>query len=310
MPKFTIITACYNAEKFISKAIETIRAQTFTDWEYIVIDDGSTDNSAEIISSYKKLEPRLKLIKQSNSGMCIARNNGFKASYQESQYLLFFDADDCLEPQMLEVMINYLNAHPDIGAAYCDFYNIDADDKPINTVYTPRLIPSMFGVKTLPYNTPETPLVAIAGGLGGGLDGRTVFRRSIYEQTSGWDEKLGRNGGHILDILAQVALISQVHFVPEKLHKYRLHSGGQLHVNVNCKGQSEKIINKWKNYKQLNAQQQKQVSQAIYFHEKRLTPLVEMLSASQLIKDGKIISALRLYFQAAKNYVPSLFFHQ
>ncbi|MEB3146180.1 MAG: glycosyltransferase family 2 protein [Cylindrospermopsis raciborskii 1523720] len=310
MPKFTIITACYNAEKFISKAIETIRAQTFTDWEYIVIDDGSTDNSAEIISSYKKLEPRLKLIKQSNSGMCIARNNGFKASYQESQYLLFFDADDCLEPQMLEVMINYLNAHPDIGAAYCDFYNIDADDKPINTVYTPRLIPSMFGVKTLPYNTPETPLVAIAGGLGGGLDGRTVFRRSIYEQTSGWDEKLGRNGGHILDILAQVALISQVHFVPEKLHKYRLHSGGQLHVNVNFKGQSEKIINKWKNYKQLNAQQQKQVSQAIYFHEKRLTPLVEMLSASQLIKDGKIISALRLYFQAAKNYVPSLFFHQ
>ncbi|KRH96582.1 MULTISPECIES: glycosyltransferase family A protein [Cylindrospermopsis] len=310
MPKFTIITACYNAEKFISKAIETIRAQTFTDWEYIVIDDGSTDNSAEIISSYKKLEPRLKLIKQSNSGMCIARNNGFKASYQESQYLLFFDADDCLEPQMLEVMINYLNAHPDIGAAYCDFYNIDADDKPINTVYTPRLIPSMFGVKTLPYNTPETPLVAIAGGLGGGLDGRTVFRRSIYEQTSGWDEKLGRNGGHILDILAQVALISQVHFVPEKLHKYRLHSGGQLHVNVNFKGQSEKIINKWKNYKQLNAKQQKQVSQAIYFHEKRLTPLVEMLSASQLIKDGKIISALRLYFQAAKNYVPSLFFHQ
>ena len=132
MPKFTIITACYNAEKFISKAIETIRAQTFTDWEYNVIDDGSTDNSAEIISSYKKLEPRLKLIKQSNSGMCIARNNGFKASYQESQYLLFFDADDCLEPQMLEVMINYLNAHPDIGAAYCDFYNIDADDKPIN----------------------------------------------------------------------------------------------------------------------------------------------------------------------------------
>ncbi|QYX31216.1 glycosyltransferase family 2 protein [Sphaerospermopsis torques-reginae] len=307
MPQFSIITPCYNAEKFISKAIESVRAQTFTDWEHIIVDDGSTDNSAEIVSSYMQLEPRLKLIKQSNSGACITRNNGFTASSQASQYLLFFDADDCLEPQMLEIMINYLNAHPDVGAAYCDFYNIDADDQPINTVYCPRLIPSMFGVKTLPYNTPETPLVAIAGGLGGGVDGRTVFRRSIYEQTSGWDENIGRHGGHILDILAQVALISQVHFVPEKLHQYRLHSGSQLHINVNFKAQAEKIINKWKNQKQLNAQQQKQVNQAICFYEKRLTPLVQMLSANQLIKDGKIISALNLYFQAAKNYLPSLF---
>jgi glycosyltransferase involved in cell wall biosynthesis len=254
-----------------------------------------------------QLETRLKLVKQSNRGLCITRNNGLKASSPESEYLLFFDADDCLEPQMLEVMINYLNAHTDVGAGYCDFYNIDADNQPINTVYTPRLIPSMFGVKILPYNTRETPLVAIAAGLGGGLDSRTVFRRSIYEQTSGWDESLGRNGGHILDILMQIALISQVHFVPEKLYLYRLHSSSQLHTNVNFQAQAEKIINKWKNQKQLNLQQQKQVNQAIFFYEKRLTPLVEMLSAHQLIKDGKIMSGLGLYLQAAKKYVPSLF---
>lgn len=307
MVKVSIITPCYNAGKFIGKAIESVRAQTLTDWEHIIVDDGSIDNSAQLITFYTEIEPRLKLIRQSNNGMCITRNKGFKACSEQSQYLLFFDADDCLETQMLEVMINYLNAHFDVGAAYCDFYNIDADDQPINTVYCPRLIPSMFGVKTLPYNTPETPLVAIAAGLGGGLDARTVFRRSIYEQTSGWDESLGRNGGHILDILGQVALISQVHFVAEKLYQYRLHTSSQLHINVNFKDQAEKIITKWKNKKQLNPQQQKQVDRVICFYENRLTPLVEMLSAHQLIKDGKIMPALSLYFQAAKKYLPSLF---
>ena len=303
MVHVSIITPCYNAEKFIGKAIESVRAQTLTDWEYIIVDDGSTDNSAEIVASYTESESRLKLIRQSNNGMCITRNNGFQACSEKSQYLLFLDADDCIEPQMLEVMITYLNAHLDVGAAYCDFYNIDAEDKPINTVYCPRLIPSVFGVKTLPYNTPETPLVAIAAGLGGGLDGRTLFRRIIYEQTSGWDENLGRNGGHILDLLLQIALISQVHFVAEKLHQYRIHNSNQLHINVKFEEQAGKIINKWKYQRNLNSQQKKQVDKAIFFYEKRLTPFLKFISANQLIKDGKILSALSLYFQAAKNYL-------
>ncbi|MHC5719331.1 MAG: glycosyltransferase family 2 protein, partial [Nostoc sp.] len=103
MPKVSIVTPCYNAEKFIGKAIESLIAQTFTDWEYVVVDDGSTDKSKEIVADYLTIAPRMRLIKQSNSGTCVTRNNGFKACFLESQYLLFFDADDCLEPQMLEV---------------------------------------------------------------------------------------------------------------------------------------------------------------------------------------------------------------
>ncbi|MBO1051112.1 MAG: glycosyltransferase family 2 protein [Dolichospermum sp. DET73] len=303
MVKVSIITPCYNAEKFIGKAIESVRAQTLTDWDHIIVDDGSTDNSAEIVASYTEIEPRLKLIRQSNNGMCITRNNGFKSCSEQSQYLLFFDADDCLEPQMLEVMITYLNTHLDVGAAYCDYYNIDAEDKPIDTVYCPRLIPSMFSVKTLPYNTPETPLVAIASGLGGGLDGRTVFRRSIYEQTSGWDENLGKNGAYIQDLLVQIALISSVHFVAEKLHQYRLHSINQLHRQGDFGKEAKNLINKWKDKKKLNSEQKKQVDQAIFFYEKRLVPLVAMMSANQLITERKILPALSLYFQAAKSYL-------
>jgi glycosyltransferase involved in cell wall biosynthesis len=80
MPQVSIVTPCYNAEKFISKAIDSFRNQTFTDWEHIIVDDGSTDNSAEIVSHYMQVETRLKLVKQSNRGLCITRNNGLKAS--------------------------------------------------------------------------------------------------------------------------------------------------------------------------------------------------------------------------------------
>jgi hypothetical protein len=239
--------------------------------------------------------------------MAITRNNGFQASYRESEYILFFDADDCLEPQMLEVMVKYLNQYPQVGVAYCDFYNIDENGKPINTVNFPRLVPSFFGIKTLTYDTPETPLVAIAAGLGGGLDGRCVFRRRIYEQTSGWDEKLGRNNGHILDILAQCVLVSEVHFIPQQLHQYRLHSPNQLHRTVNFKAQSQKILNKWKEGKWLTPEQKAKVAEVIWFYEKRLIPFANIVSANSLIQGGQVVPALSLYLQAARRYFTSFF---
>lgn len=217
MAKVSIITPCYNTEKYVGKAIESIRTQTFTDWEYVVVDDGSTDNSVKVVLSYTAIEPRMRLIRQPNGGMCNARNNGFKACSTESKYLLFFDADDCLEPQMLEVMVRYLDEHPNVGVAYCDHWNIDAEDQVFDRIYCPRFVPSRFGVRSLPYKTPKTPLLTIPAGLGAALDGRSVFRRCIYEKTSGWDEQLV--GGQVIDLFAQFALLSDVHFVPQKLHK-------------------------------------------------------------------------------------------
>lgn len=307
MTKVSIITPCYNAEKYVGKAIESVRAQTFTDWEYVVVDDGSTDNSAQVVLSYTAIEPRLRLIRQPNGGACSARNNGFKACSTESKYLLFFDADDCLDMKMLEVMVKYLDEHPNVGVAYCDFYNIDADGKAINTIYCPRIVPSRFGIRALPYETPKTPLVAIAAGLGAALDGRSVFRRCIYEKTSGWDEKLGRYGGHILDIFAQVALVSEVHFVAQKLHQYRLHNPHQLHRTVNFQAQAQKILAKWKEGKWLTQEQKSKVAEMLWFYERRLMPYVEMQNAKSLLQSRQIGAALRLSLSSAKKYFMSFF---
>lgn len=305
MPKVSIITSCYNAEKYVGKAIESVRGQTFTDWEYVVVDDGSTDRSAQVIESYLGIEPRLRLVRQANGGMCNARNNGFRACSSASTYLLFFDADDFLEPQMIEVMVRYLDEHPGVGVAYCDHWNIDADDQVLEQrPLLRRYVPSRFGVRSLPYDTPETPLVAIVGGLGASLDGRSLFRRGIYEHTSGWDEQLGR-GGQVLDLFAQVALVSDIHFVAQKLHRYRLHNDNQSHRTVNYQAQSQKILNKWKEGEWLTEEQKAKMAELLWFYERRFKPYMEIRNGTGLMRRGKIGDALRLYLRAVKDYFTS-----
>ena len=108
MPRVSVITPCYNAGRFIGETIESVLKQSFSDWEYTLVDDGSTDNSREVITSYLKNDSRLRLISQPNRGVAAARNLGFEASSKESKFLLFLDADDVLEQDMLKVFAYYL----------------------------------------------------------------------------------------------------------------------------------------------------------------------------------------------------------
>ena len=84
MPRVSIVTPCYNAVAYIREAIESVRAQTFTDWEYVVVDDGSTDGSAEVVEAIADFDERIRLIRQENSGVHVARNIGLRESSTSS----------------------------------------------------------------------------------------------------------------------------------------------------------------------------------------------------------------------------------
>jgi glycosyltransferase involved in cell wall biosynthesis len=110
---------CYNSEKYISFAIESILNQTFSDFEFIIVDDGSTDKSKDIILSYN--DKRIKYIYQENSGCAVACYRGCKEAIGE--YIARMDTDDICEKNRFEEQVRFLNTHPDyiLVASACTY---------------------------------------------------------------------------------------------------------------------------------------------------------------------------------------------
>lgn len=106
--KLSVLMPAYNAGNYISEAIDSILKQTFTDFEFIIVNDGSTDNTKEIIESFS--DPRIILLNQENKGIATALNAGL--SKAKAPYIARFDADDVCFPHRLEQQYDFLNTHP------------------------------------------------------------------------------------------------------------------------------------------------------------------------------------------------------
>jgi teichuronic acid biosynthesis glycosyltransferase TuaG len=120
----SIITPVYNSEKYISDTINSVLAQTYTNWEMLIADDCSSDNSAEIINRYT--DSRIKYIKlESNSGAAIARNKALEQA--KGNYIAFLDADDTWKPEKLEKQLKFM-IEKDIGFSFAG-YEIIRDKK-------------------------------------------------------------------------------------------------------------------------------------------------------------------------------------
>lgn len=100
MVKYSFVVPVYNTEKYLKKCLDSLEKQTFKDFEIIVVNDGSTDNSMEILSKYEKKYDNIKIINQKNQGLSMARNNGVKKV--RGKYLLFVDSDDYVEKNLLK----------------------------------------------------------------------------------------------------------------------------------------------------------------------------------------------------------------
>jgi glycosyltransferase involved in cell wall biosynthesis len=96
----SIITPVYNAERFVPETIASVLAQTYTDWEMLLVNDGSKDNSAAVIETFVKKDSRIKLFSQENGGSAAARNNGIRRA--NGQYIALLDADDLWDTNFLE----------------------------------------------------------------------------------------------------------------------------------------------------------------------------------------------------------------
>ncbi|KPK84167.1 MAG: hypothetical protein AMS27_10725 [Bacteroides sp. SM23_62_1] len=128
MVKVSIIMPVYNCEKYVGEAIESVLAQSFKDFEFIIIDDGSDDNTSQIIEEYDKTDNRIRILRnEQNLGVVKSLNIGLRQSVGE--YIARIDADDIWLPEKLEKQIIYLEKNGDIGMLATSKLNIDADGK-------------------------------------------------------------------------------------------------------------------------------------------------------------------------------------
>ena len=124
----SVITPCYNGARYIGETIESVLSQTYTDWEMIIINDGSTDNSYAIIKEYEKRDRRIRSIQQENAGSAAARNNGIRNA--NGQYIALLDADDIWLPMFLEKQIAFMQEKKAVCVA-CEYDHINKYSKDI-----------------------------------------------------------------------------------------------------------------------------------------------------------------------------------
>ncbi len=182
MPDVSIILPTYNRADTIPRAIESVRDQTFADWELIIVDDGSTDGTAERIN---KLDPRIRILRQENQGCYVARNSGIAAA--KGRFIAFLDSDDEWLPHFLEIAMAFFEWSPS------DYF--------LTTEFLERVGPETF-IRHDHYNvSTEFPRVARAVGsrmldLPSGETDDYLRVYSTRERLGAWGRAIAERAGH------------------------------------------------------------------------------------------------------------------
>jgi glycosyltransferase involved in cell wall biosynthesis len=188
-PAVSIIMPAYNVEPFIGPAIDSVRLQTFTDFELVVVDDGSTDGSVEVVERHASSDRRIRLVRQENRGISAARNVALRHS--RGDYIAILDSDDAWTPSFLASQIAILERRPDIDIVSGNgwFLGGPLDGRMAGPSPDSRPDPD------LPNLLKDETAVFIM----------SVFRRRVYEAIGGFDETFRSNEDYDFWIRAAVA---------------------------------------------------------------------------------------------------------
>ncbi|MCC6583101.1 MAG: glycosyltransferase family 2 protein [Chitinophagales bacterium] len=223
MPRVSILIPAYNAERFIARTIESVLTQTYTDWELIIVDDKSSDNTFQIAKQYESKYPDKISVFQNeiNLGMLQNWNRGIELCNKE--LFVKLDADDIWLPSFLEKSVAILDSHPEVGIVFTKFVNIDGLD---NIIPGSEISLPDFAVEK-PFST--IPLVQL------GQDkmlqyqilrqGLSAMRRIIFDKIGNYRFLLTKETQAATDteFYFRVGLHYSIFCISETLYRYRVH---------------------------------------------------------------------------------------
>ena len=209
MPKVSVNICCYNSERFIEQTVKSVLAQTYGDLEIVIVDDGSTDRTGEIIKSIA--DDRIKYHHQENHGLSYARNRAIDLS--RGEYIAFLDHDDTWLPEKLAKQVALFQKDSALGLVYSDCYahNLITGQKvrysEMTTLYRGRVLEQLFHVDFIPVLT-------------------AVIKREVIGKVGKFD--LNYKIAEDYEFFVRVADQYPVDFVPEPLAVYHLHEDNSV----------------------------------------------------------------------------------
>lgn len=210
MPKISVIMSVYNCEKYLKYAVDSILNQTYKDFEFIIINDGSTDKSREILESYK--DDRIKLFNNKNKGLTKSLNEAI--GYSKGEYIARIDADDIALPERFEKQVKFLDSNPEIVmcGTWADFINEDGEIlREFRRPVTDRDIK-----REIVFHNPF-------------IHPSVMMRKSVFDKIGLYDESFRHAQDY--ELWTRIVTKFKTANIPEKLLRYRLLKEGITQSN-------------------------------------------------------------------------------
>jgi glycosyltransferase involved in cell wall biosynthesis len=225
MPKVSVVIPVYNSDKYIEETLDSVLSQTYTDFEVIVVDDGSEDKTPSIVKQYQvKYPEKVKLIQKENGGPASARNMGIKVA--RGEFIAFNDSDDLWLPSKLEKQLEYFNSDPQVGLVYSKYTSFKGD-KELRTkpegghsgwIFTKLLSKSIIQASTM------------------------IVKRECLDAVGTFDESFSLADEY--DMSLRIAKKFQCYFVDKALTRYRVHDTNASKNNLLFDKENLKIYKK------------------------------------------------------------------
>ncbi|WP_263143608.1 glycosyltransferase [Pseudomonas sp. RIT-PI-AD] len=208
-PRVTLVVPVYNGADFVVQTLEALLAQTYANLQVIVIDDGSTDDSAAVLAPYGD---RVTLLRRENRGQAATLNQGWEMA--EGSLLGYLSADDTLEPHAVARLVETFERQPAAVMVYPDYWLFDAEGQLLKKIEAP---PFVYAEVVLEGACPVGP--------------GALFRRELLQRVGGWDARLRQIPDW--EFLLRVGLCGEVLHCAEPLASFRVHEGSQTFAASN-----------------------------------------------------------------------------
>ena len=246
-PKVSVIIPTYNSAQFIAEALESVFVQTYKDYEVIVVDDGSTDNTKEVLKPYMS---KIRYIYKENGGAASARNVGIKNA--RGEYIAFLDSDDLWLPEKLEKQMGYFEEHPQVDMVFANCVRFSEEVSNTRNDIRQLVSDDMF-VNIWWYNIIPTSTV--------------IVKRECFKKVGFFDESRELETTEDKEMWLRIAREYKIGHLDEVLTKYRVRFSGYNRSNIDRAYNSTKlVINKYWRYLERRGYSIKFLHQRLHRH--------------------------------------------